>query len=219
MREHGQVLPFVALLVLLAGACALVLGQLGAAAVGRAQARTAADAAALAGAAAGEEAARRLAEENGAAIGDYRTDGKDTEVRAFIGVDAEHEADAIARARRSGRAWGGGGSASGRAGRDGLAPAMVAAVARAEQLLGRSIPIVSGLRSHAEQEALWRNRDRNPYPVARPGTSMHERGLAIDVPKWFAPLLARVAEAAGLCRPLPATDPIHFEVCRWNPRP
>jgi hypothetical protein len=121
--------------------------------------------------------------------------------------------DAVARARRSGRAGLTGGGA------EGLAPAMVAALVRAEQLLDEPVPVVSGRRSAADQARLWANRHRNRYPVAQPGTSMHERGLAIDVPSWFAPRLARVAEAAGLCRPLPATDPIHFEVCRWNPRP
>ena len=56
--------------------------------------------------------------------------------------------------------------------------------------------------------------DSNPYPVARPGTSAHERGMAIDVPASFAPLLASLAGRAGLCRPLPESDPVHFEPCR-----
>jgi len=43
--------------------------------------------------------------------------------------------------------------------------------------------INSVYRSHAEQQALY---DRylqgiNKYPVARPGTSLHERGLAMDI--------------------------------------
>ena len=215
MRERGQVLPFVALLVVLAGAAVLVLGRLGALAVGRAQARTAADAAALAGAAEGEEAARRLAAANGAAVDGFGVAGRDTELRAFVDLGGGRHLDAIARARRSGGRPAGAASGS----RAGLAPAMVAALTRAEQLLGERVPVVSGRRSHQQQQALWADRTRNPYPVARPGTSMHERGLAIDVPGWFAPRLARVAQDAGLCRPLPATDPIHFEVCRWNPRP
>ena len=220
-REHGQVLPLMALLVLVAGASVLLLGRLGALAVGRAQARTAADASALAGAAEGEDGARRLAEANGAEIGGYSTEGKDTEVLAFLPVGPGRRLDAVARARRAGRVRPGlgTGSAGGGVGREGLAPAMVAAIARAEQLLGEPVPVVSGHRSSAQQQRLWERRATNPYPVARPGTSMHERGLAIDVPSGFAARLARVAGDAGLCRPLPATDPIHFEVCRWNPRP
>jgi hypothetical protein len=91
---------------------------------------------------------------------------------------------------------------------------MVAAIARAEALLGRPIPIVSGFRTRAEQERLWANRATNPFPVAPPGTSNHERGLAIDVPSSFVPVLRTVAPASGLCQPLPESDPVHFEPCR-----
>lgn len=52
---------------------------------------------------------------------------------------------------------------------------MVAAAAKE----GVSLRINSGYRTHAEQQALW---DANPNPtyVARPGTSNHEKGNAID---------------------------------------
>ena len=63
-----------------------------------------------------------------------------------------------------------------------LAPAMLAALDRADHLLGRSVPVVSGYRSRAEQEALWNRRSPIPQAVAPPGTSLHEVGLAIDVP-------------------------------------
>jgi D-alanyl-D-alanine carboxypeptidase len=97
--------------------------------------------------------------------------------------------------------------------RAGLAPAMLAALARADRLLGRPVTVVSGMRTRSQQEALWGRRATNPYPVARPGTSDHERGLAIDVPRAGVVDLRRVARAAGLCQPLPTTDPIHFVVC------
>ena len=100
------------------------------------------------------------------------------------------------------------------AGIEGLTPEMAAAVARAGALLGESVPISSGWRSRAQQAALWAGRHTNPYPVARPGTSMHERGLAIDVPRAFVATLRTVAAAAGLCQPLPVSDPVHFELCR-----
>ena len=99
-------------------------------------------------------------------------------------------------------------------GTEGLTPDMVAAVTRAGALLGEPVPISSGWRSRAQQAALWARRRTNPYPVARPGTSMHERGLAIDVPRAFVARLRLVATAAGLCQPLPSTDPVHFELCR-----
>ncbi len=95
----------------------------------------------------------------------------------------------------------------------GLAPAMLAALARADGLIGRPVPVVSGLRTRAEQQALWDRRHTNPYPVARPGTSDHERGLAFDVARADVPSLLAVAAAAGLCQPLPDSDPVHFVVC------
>ncbi len=53
--------------------------------------------------------------------------------------------------------------------------AMVAAAARD----GINLQISSGYRSRAEQEELWR-ANPNPKYVARPGTSNHEKGDAID---------------------------------------
>ena len=73
---------------------------------------------------------------------------------------------------------------------------------------------VAAYQSDVRGFALWAARAGNPYPVARPGTSAHERGRAVDVPRSFADRLAAVGPAAGLCRPLPRTDPVHFEPCR-----
>lgn len=97
--------------------------------------------------------------------------------------------------------------------RFGLAPSLVAALARAEALLGSPVLISSGYRSPADQQRLWDMRADNPYPVARPGTSLHERGLAIDVQLSQVGDLAVVAAQAGLCHPLPEADPVHFVVC------
>ena len=205
-NEQGSTLPFIALAIVLAGVIVILLGRVGGAATARAGARNAADAAALAGAAAGRAAATELATANGAELLDYKEIGLDTEVRVRVGP-----AEAVARAQRSGDRDGGLGGAGPT---KGLAPAMRAALARAEQLLGRAVPITSGFRSTAAQAALYDDRASNPYPVAPPGSSMHERGLAIDVPAAFVPTLLAIAPKAGLCQPYPADDPIHFEVCR-----
>lgn len=204
--ERGSILPFVALAIALAGVCIVLLARVGGAATARAEARNAADAAALAGAAEGRAAAQALAQANGAELVSYADIGLDTVVRVRLGV-----AEASGRARRSGDRDGGatGGSGSTK----GLAPAMLAALARAEQLLGQPVPITSGYRSTEQQAALYANRANNPYPVAAPGSSMHERGLAIDVPLDFVPRLLAVAPKAGLCHPFPDDDPVHFEVC------
>jgi hypothetical protein len=204
--EQGSTLPFMALAIVLAGITVVLLGRVGGAATARAGARSAADAAALAGAAAGRPAAVDLARANGAELLTYQEIGNDTLVRVRLGV-----AEATGRARRTGDREGEGG---GTGPTKGLAPAMRAALARAEQLLGRPVPITSGYRSTQAQAALYANRAYNPYPVAAPGSSMHEKGLAIDVPADFVPTLLAVAPKAGLCQPYPADDPIHFEVCR-----
>lgn len=193
-------LPLFAVLLVLVGGSSVVVARVGAAAGVRAQASATADMSALAGAAADRGAAEVVARANGGRVARFeRVDG-DVRVGVELGP-----AVGEARARPLDEA-------------SGLAPAMRAAVARAEQLLGRSVPITSGRRSRAEQAALWAARGRNRFPVARPGFSKHERGLAVDVPVSFVPILVRVASAAGLCRPYPAADPVHFELCA-SPRP
>lgn len=47
--------------------------------------------------------------------------------------------------------------------------------------LGPHVRVTSGFRSYSDQLRLWNNRHNNPYPVAPPGTSAHERGRAWDM--------------------------------------
>jgi uncharacterized membrane protein len=94
--EAGQATPLVVAIVGLALLAAWLLAGLGAAALDRAKARTAADAAALAGAAEGERAAREIAEANGAVVVSFEQRGADVIVRVRLG-----RATASARARRS----------------------------------------------------------------------------------------------------------------------
>jgi hypothetical protein len=210
-NDDGQIVPLAAGLVGLCCVALLALAPVARALDDRARARTAADAAALAGAADGERAAHEVAGANGADLLEIERNDDEIVVQVRVG---EVEAYARARATRRPLDVGAGGPANGAGGRRaGLAPAMLAALARADGLLGRPVTVVSGLRTRSQQEALWERRATNPYPVARPGTSDHERGLAIDVPRADVTDLRRVAPAAGLCQPLPATDPIHFIVC------
>jgi hypothetical protein len=195
------------MVVLVVSGLCLGLGRLGADAAAAARARTAADAAALAGAVDGEVAARSIAADNGGELTAYRREGSDVEVTARVG-----RSEAVARARAPGTS-----GAVPTGATVGLRPEMRQAIARAEALLGRPVPITSGWRSPAKQQALWENRHRNRYPVAPPGTSKHELGLAIDVPLSFVPHLLAVAADAGLCQPLPGTDPVHFEWCASGP--
>ena len=177
-----------------------------------ARVRTAADAAALAGAIDDGDAARSVAAANGASLTGLSVD----ESADAVEVTAQASIDGVTASARSREIVetvtvlvdAGVGVSAG-----GLTAEMLAAIARAEELLGEPIPIVSGYRSTAAQQALWDNRHNNPYPVALPGTSNHERGLAIDVPSSFVHRLLSVAAEAGLCQPLPVTDRIHFELC------
>lgn len=113
------------------------------------------------------------------------------------------------------RALAHGGTAANGGKRAGLAPPMLEALIRADRLLAERglpapIPVVSGYRSIEEQMYLWARRATNPYPVAPPGRSAHNRGMAVDIPRsWIGPTLS-VAREAGLCQPFPTKDPIHF---------
>ena len=207
--DRGQAVPLLVFAVGLTAVMVLGLAHMGRVVADRAQARTAADAAALAGAAEGEGAARSVAEANGGEVIHFRTEGDEVVVEVAVGG-----VEAFGRARRrmvvsaaTGPFPGGEGK------RRGLAPAMLAALARADQMLGQTVPVASGFRSRAQQEALWERRASNRFPVAVPGTSLHERGLAVDVPSGFVERLLSVADEAGLCHPLPRTDPVHFVVC------
>lgn len=207
--ERGQVTVMWAAALGLVCVMLLALGPMGRAVGQRTQARTAADAAALAGAAEGEPAAREVAERNRAELVRFERVGDSVVVEVEIdGITAF----ARARARRAPVA-GGPGAGTGTGERAGLAPAMLAALSVADARLGRAVPIASGFRSRAQQEALWERRAGNPYPVAPPGSSLHERGLAVDVPRGFVDDLLAVAGEAGLCQPLPESDPVHFVVC------
>jgi hypothetical protein len=79
---------------------------------------------------------------------------------------------------------------------------------------GETWKITSGLRTNAEQQALWDARHTNPFPVARPGTSNHEHGDSADVTVNGRPIQDVVPAAelvrAGI-RPL-AGDAVHVDL-------
>ena len=187
--------------MLLASLLLVAVGRLGRVAVDSARAGAVADAAALAGARSGRDAADDIAAANGARVTEYRTIGDDVVLSVQVGDATEG-----ARARRTTSPSIGHGSG-------GLDPRLARALADLEARTGRRVRIVSGFRTRAEQQALWERRADNPYPVARPGTSRHETGLAIDVARGDVGYLAAVGPVVGICQPLARSDPIHFELC------
>lgn len=92
--QRGQVVPLVAVLLVLAGLLGAGLAHLGAVASRRAAVQAAADAAALAGAADGPPAARRVAAENGARLVSYEVVGADV-----VATVERGDVSASARAR------------------------------------------------------------------------------------------------------------------------
>ncbi|MDH3753978.1 MAG: M15 family metallopeptidase [Acidimicrobiia bacterium] len=199
-HERGQVVPLLVVVIASSVGLVMVVGALGERATRHARTQTAADATALAAATGDAAGAADVAAANGAVIEVIEDRDGHVEVAVSIGdITRVAAAEAI------------------RGDLAGLAPAMIAAIRTTEGVLERPIPISSGYRTTAEQQWLWDHRDENPLPVAPPGTSLHEQGLAIDVPANFAALLAVVGPNTGLCRPLPVRDPVHFELCRPKP--
>ena len=100
---------------------------------------------------------------------------------------------------------------------DGVNGALVSAFEQAaaeyKQKTGKTVSVTSGLRSYEDQLRLWNNRGNNPNPVAKPGTSLHERGLAIDVSKSDAEAMDSMGILGkyGLNRPVRG-DPVHIQL-------
>jgi hypothetical protein len=84
----------------------------------------------------------------------------------------------------------------------------------AEALVGAfpSARVTSVYRSKSEQIRLWRNRARNPYPVAPPGASYHEHRRAWDMVDSPANLRRAGAIWRAWGGTWSAADPIHFQV-------
>ncbi len=83
--SRGQMLPFMALLLMLAAGLAVAAVRLAPLVDDAARARTAADAAALAGAAEGRPAAEKLAAANGGVLAEFSRSGRRVTVRVRVG--------------------------------------------------------------------------------------------------------------------------------------
>lgn len=95
-----------------------------------------------------------------------------------------------------------------------LRPFAKSLVSLAPQVGATRIRITSTRRSRAQQVALYKSflAGRSSYPVAPPGSSMHELGLAFDVvtePYSALAALGALWQKAGFT--WNASDPIHFE--------
>lgn len=87
------------------------------------------------------------------------------------------------------------------------------AVIAAFRQLGVRLKKTSEWRSIERQRELYENRGSSPYPVARPGRSQHEYGLAVDMvadPRIHQNTVGEVWNQLGLFWNV--SDPIHFAV-------
>ncbi|MBN9000638.1 MAG: D-alanyl-D-alanine carboxypeptidase family protein, partial [Rhizobiales bacterium] len=69
----------------------------------------------------------------------------------------------------------------------------------------------SGFRTRADQQRLYDDRANNSNPVARPGTSNHERGMAADI-SGMTPEQREMLPQYGLSQPYGDRDPPHVEL-------
>lgn len=78
---------------------------------------------------------------------------------------------------------------------------------------GTQVKVASAFRTRAEQEQLWIKYGRNTKRVARPGTSRHESGFAIDIDRDSAGKMESTGlfKKYGFHRPL-SNEPWHVEL-------
>lgn len=86
-------------------------------------------------------------------------------------------------------------------------PGLAKAFTQAQSWAGVPIQLSSAGRTHAEQVDLYR---RKPGLAAKPGHSLHEKGLAIDVGNWRDPKVKAALERAGFRQFNSKKEPWHF---------
>lgn len=87
--------------------------------------------------------------------------------------------------------------------------AVLNAAVEYKQQTGQKLKLNSGRRTYGEQQALWNSRASNPNPVARPGTSKHESGYAVDIGQRGDPTARKILEKHGMVW-YGNKDPVHY---------
>ncbi len=78
-------------------------------------------------------------------------------------------------------------------------------------LTGKPLTVNSSWRSREDQERIAKSGGSG-YLVARPGESLHERGLAIDIQEYNDPTAMMALDRQGLKQKFGAKDPVHFQM-------
>jgi hypothetical protein len=118
-----------------------------------------------------------------------------------------------------------GGPGAGLTGKDisGLSPGLARALQQAateyNQITGKTVEVTSAVRDSAKQAELYQAyvSGNSKFPAAPPGSSKHEKGLAVDISQGVADEMDRMGLLSkyGLSRPV-ANDPVHLEVSAAN---
>lgn len=110
------------------------------------------------------------------------------------------------------------GSAGAFAGLDSrLQQAVLAAASEYNATTGKKLQINSAKRDPADQRRLYAEylaRGRTGMPVAPPGKSKHEQGLAVDIQNYNDPVAVAAMNRQGLKQTVMPNDPVHFSFAK-----
>jgi hypothetical protein len=102
----------------------------------------------------------------------------------------------------------------------GLQKAVTSAAEEYNKSTGQKIKVNSAKRDSADQKRLWDESVEAGRPgwgpkgmqIARPGTSKHERGAAIDIQQYNDPVAVGLMNKYGMKQTVMPKDPVHFEL-------
>jgi len=102
----------------------------------------------------------------------------------------------------------------------GLQKAVTSAAEEYNKSTGQKIKVNSAKRDSADQKRLWDESVEAGRPgwgpkgmqIAKPGTSKHERGGAIDIQQYNDPVAVGLMNKYGMKQTVMPKDPVHFEL-------
>jgi hypothetical protein len=98
----------------------------------------------------------------------------------------------------------------------GFKNAVIRAAEEYNSTTGKKMRINSAKRDSEDQERLynaWVARGKTGMPVAEPGKSRHERGIAVDIQNYGDPKAVAAMNNQGLYQKVP-NDPVHFQFAK-----
>jgi hypothetical protein len=104
---------------------------------------------------------------------------------------------------------------------EGIKNRIISAAKEFNSMTGSKIAINSAKRDSEDQQRLWDESVKagrpgispTGMPIGRPGTSKHERGLAVDIQNYNDPAAVAAMNKQGLFQTVPK-DPVHFEAAK-----